>query len=149
MIVDNIKNIETYNFNSNILKAFEFCKNSVGKEEGRYEITDKIFALVQKYDSVPLENCSNESHRKYIDLQYVAEGIETMGFCSIDQCDPIDIFNEENDYQLYKNCKLGYLPFYVGDFAFFFPQDVHMPRGLYGKSMPIKKIVVKIPVDEF
>ena len=149
MIIDNIKNINSYGFKENILKAFDFCKNAAGKEAGRYDITDSIYAFVQKYDSMPLEDCNNEAHRKYIDLQYVVEGDETMGFCNIDLCEAIDEFNETDDFQLFKNCKLSHMCFSVGDFAIFFPQDVHMPRGLNGVSMPITKVVVKIPVGEF
>ncbi len=149
MIIDNVNNASTYHFNDGVKKAIEFCKNAKGKEAGRYDITDSIYCFIQKYDSAPIENCNNEAHRKYIDLQYVVEGKETMGFCNIDLCQPTMEYNDTDDFQLFKNCPMGYLGFDEGDFAFFFPQDVHMPRGEFEKSMAITKVVVKIPVGEF
>jgi hypothetical protein len=50
-------------------------------EPGRIEIDgNAIFALIQEYQTVPSEEKKPEAHRKYIDVQYVFQGSEIIGY---------------------------------------------------------------------
>ena len=149
MISDNIRNRASYNFKEIIEKALDFCETAEGKEEGRYDIGSGVFALIQKYETKPKADCGLEAHKKYIDLQYVVSGAEVMGFCNIDCGDPIAEFNEEKDVQMFKHCDMGLLTYKKGDFAVFFPQDLHLPRCQSINIEPVVKVVVKIPVEVF
>ena len=61
-------------------QAFKFLRTVDGTQApGRHEIDgDRVFALVQKYATKPVESALFEAHRKYIDVQYVHRGRETI-----------------------------------------------------------------------
>lgn len=85
-------------------------------EVGRYEIdADNLFALVQKYDSIPKEQGKWECHRKYIDIQFIAEGTEQIGFRNIDKMKIITEYNPEKDVSFLSG-EGDYVTVIVGDF---------------------------------
>ena len=49
--------------------------------DGRVEIDgDRVFALVQRYETVMTDAPRFEYHRKYIDIQYIVSGEEVIGW---------------------------------------------------------------------
>lgn len=87
MICENIKNTKDYTgINPNFKKAFEFIINNNLNElkVGNYEIDgDKVFAFVQEYTTQAAVDKRWESHEKYIDIQYIIDGEEVMGYVPI------------------------------------------------------------------
>ena len=72
MIKDSLKRAETYYGISERIKAgFEWIKNNDLKNlpDGRYEISDKIYANLQSYQTK--DDAPYEGHRDYIDIQYM------------------------------------------------------------------------------
>ena len=116
--------------------------------KGRYEIAgDDAYALVQDYQTKPAELGKWESHRKYIDVQFVAAGIESMGYGYIDGFKVTKEYDETGDYLLYAGAgnELAMTP---GTFAILWPHDVHRPTVAVGQPAAVRKIVVKVRVDE-
>jgi beta-galactosidase beta subunit len=60
-------------------KGFEFINNHLATmEPGVYEIESKsIFALFKSTKEI--KDCVLEGHVKYIDIQYIIQGVELMG----------------------------------------------------------------------
>lgn len=149
MILDKIENSEQYFcLNSNLEKAFKFLTDSNLKElaDGRYEIdSDNVFALVQSYTTKDCKENKWESHEKYIDIQYIASGEETIVWTPVKELTISENFLEERDVIFYNetdhcsklNLKEGY-------FGVFFPEDGHKPCCISNKPMEIKKVVVKV-----
>ena len=83
MIIDILENASLYEEMYPLLrKAFDFLKSGDYKElaPGKYEIEGSdVYAMVQQYETRPLEDGVWEAHRKYIDIQFVYDGIELMG----------------------------------------------------------------------
>ena len=74
MIYDKIENIDLYNIDES---AVEFIKNLTGDEEcKRYEISDKIYANIEEYQTK--ENGYFEAHQKYADIQLLLAGEEII-----------------------------------------------------------------------
>ena len=48
------------------------------KGEGRHEVNGDMFYVLMHYDSAPLEQVPPETHKKYIDVQFVRRGQESM-----------------------------------------------------------------------
>lgn len=152
MIFDNIKNCKMYfGINPNFEKAFSFI-NRVIEEElevGRYEIDgDKVYAMVQTYETKPDVECRFEGHERYIDIQVVVEGCETMGVADISKAVPETEYDREKDVEFYRNCQTAsYCIAEAGDFLVFYPHDIHRP-GIACDNIPenVKKIVVKVRV---
>jgi len=148
MILDSLKNAASVrNLNPLFKQAFEFIeKNDLSKMEPGKTIIDgdKLFISVMEIDGKTPEAAKMESHVKYIDIQVVISGVETMGWAAIEHCtDAIEPYDKEKDLQFFTNKPTTLLTVYPGEFAIFFPEDGHAP-GI-GKG-PIKKAVVKVLV---
>lgn len=146
MIIDKIENIEIYkNLNSKIAKSLEYLKNTDFSkiENGRYDLEEDVFAIVQEYNSKPLENNKLEAHKVYTDIQYIAEGCEKIGYETLDKLTISEEYDEKRDILFYK--EQGELfTINKGMFAIFFPQDAHMPGIRVNEPIKVKKIVIKI-----
>ena len=149
MILDKLENYNLYvNTNNRLKKAFEFLSNNNLEElaVGKYEIdSTDVFALVQSYTSKKEDENKLESHEKYIDIQYVVKGNETIIWSSVDQLTVSEEYSEEKDVTFYKDSsyssKLNLKDNY---FCILFPQDGHKPGCVFHEPMNIKKIVIKI-----
>src|SRR5690606_3382510 len=110
---------------------------------GRTEINgDQMYVNVMEFDAKSPEDHLAEKHESYIDLQYLIEGEETIGYSSLrDDSKAVQAYDSEQDYALYTpvadEILLNLKP---GMFAVFFPNDIHRP-GM-GKPGKIKKAVV-------
>ena len=84
MLTTNLELAEKYDYLSDkFKKAFAFLRETdlAALPVGRTEIDgDEVFANVQSYTTMTPEECAFESHLKYFDLQYVAEGEECFGY---------------------------------------------------------------------
>lgn len=133
-------------------KAFEFLKNtrfdtlSVGKHilDG-----ENVFVSVMEGPTKKPEDAKWEAHRKYIDIQYVISGKESMGVVALEKAKIIDTFNNEKDIAFYtaseKDAK--YNEANPKAFLIFFPADVHRPGIKIEGCDATKKLVVKIKAD--
>ncbi|MCK5776462.1 MAG: YhcH/YjgK/YiaL family protein, partial [Bacteroidales bacterium] len=113
-------------------------------ENGTYDVVkDEIFAIVNRFETVDAKTEKPEAHRKYIDIQYVFEGEEVLGF-TIKQSQPVfKEYNKEEDFELF-DADLDYVKFEKGMFAVFFPDDLHSPSVHLDKATSASKVVVKI-----
>jgi biofilm protein TabA len=128
------------------LQRTDFSRTEIGK----YEIEgSQIFALVQEQQSGPKSDRRPEAHIKYIDIQYVIEGNDVIGFGLPDLANEIteDLLTEK-DCVFYKNIKAETdLVLTPGMYAIFFPEEVHRPNCQYGKSGKLRKVVIKVAAD--
>jgi len=87
--------------------------------------TKGIYAIPQVYSPTKKEDRSIESHRKYIDVQVMIEGLEYLGYANKNtlHCSGYD---EEHDTERLSGA-LSFLAFRKDYFAVLFPQDAHMP----------------------
>ena len=150
MIIDKIENSHRYKgLNTRIEKAFEYIRNTDLKniQPGRYEIDgENVFALISDYKTKPESEGKLEAHRKYIDVQYVIEGEELMGYSPLGNQEILEPYKEENDIIFFKGEK-SFTKVSSGMFAIFFPEDVHMPGISSENISEVKKLVIKVRVN--
>lgn len=115
--------------------------------DGRVELDgDRLFALVQTYDTTPAVERKFEAHRTYIDLQYMAAGEELLYHC------PLALMREEIPYIAAKDVAKYQAPeeqalvMRPGDFSILYPHDGHKPSCAYRTVQSVKKVVFKIAV---
>jgi len=93
--------------------------------EGTHKIKDEdLFVLVQKYDTKDSAKAMWESHKRYIDIQVLLHGEETVEVANILQLTQTSSYDESTDKFRYEgpgNCMV----FKTGQFAVFFPWDAH------------------------
>ena len=146
MIIDKIENAHLYkNLGDRIKKSFDYIMQTDLKnlQPGKYEIdADNIFALLSEYKTKPESEGKLEAHRKYIDVQYVIEGEELMGYAPLGGQRILDQYKEENDIVFFTGDK-SFTKVSEGMFAIFFPEDVHMPGICVRRKSHVKKLVIK------
>ena len=113
--------------------------------EGRHEIAgDDVYAVVAREKGRKEFEAQLETHNRYIDIQLVLKGSESMGWKPRSACKhPAAPYDSEKDLSFYTDTPDAFIPVNPGAFAIFFPEDAHMP--LIGDGM-IHKIIVKIKV---
>jgi YhcH/YjgK/YiaL family protein len=131
-------------------RAFEFLHHEWNPSlpDERIEVDgDLVFALPQSYPTRPLEQCRFESHRLYIDIQFVVSGAEGMGWAPVGALDVSEVHDPARDVAFYSlPARYATVPVHAGEFALFFPVDGHMP-GLALPGIPgVRKVVMKIRV---
>ena len=131
-------------------EAFAFLQSHDLKSlaKGRYSIdTNFVYATVTEDASKDFDKTNWESHRRYVDLQYVIDGEEKIGIFPVAKAQVIKPYDENKD-----------VANYVADgplssatpqsFFLFFPTDAHRPNITPGGNKVVKKIVVKIRAAE-
>lgn len=149
MVLDTISNYKTYaGLSERIAKGLEYLATTdlESLAVGKYEIEGKeIYANVSEYNSKELSNGKWEAHKNYIDIQYIVEGAEQMGYANISKFTPNVEYNPAKDV-VFGTAEGDLVAVNKEMFAIFFPQDAHMPSIAIGESKPVKKVVVKILV---
>lgn len=149
MIIDDIKNLDKYpQFVNMALLISEFIER-VGKEgisEGKYELLgEKLFAIVQKYETRDKIEARMESHKRYADLQYMYRGKELIFYDMADELEVEEEYSSEKDIVFYKcSPDKGGICLKEGMFGYYEPQDAHMPCIAASNKSLVTKIVFKI-----
>lgn len=150
MILDLLGNDDIYlKMHKNFLHAFNFIRNS---DADRFElgkkviIQDYIFAVNNEYVTKDKENSYLEGHRKYIDIQYMMDGEEIIGYSPFKDQEVHEKYKRDNDLIFFKNPPETLLHLQKGMFAIFYPEDLHMPGIMVDTPKPVKKIVVKVKI---
>lgn len=110
---------------------------------------DDIFASVNEYETEPVTDRRPEKHFKYIDIQLLAAGKESIGYTDVENVsDLTEDRAETNDVVFYGHTeKENFIQLKQGDFAIFFPWEVHRPNCYYANGpFKVKKVVVKVKV---
>jgi len=148
MIIDNIRNARLYSgMGEGFAKAFQYLRETdfANMETGRHEVDGSgMYAMVQRYDSKPGTDGAWESHRKYIDIQYIAEGAEKIGYSDFKRITLTQEYCEEKDSAHYEG-EGDFLTLEKGMFIALFPEDAHMPYRAIAEPRPVVKVVVKVP----
>ncbi len=152
MILDTLDNYVRYeSLNSRFAKAFAFLRTVDGTQAlGRHDLDgDHCFALVQTYETKPLEKAKFEAHRKYIDVQFIFSGRETILWAPLASMQEETMaYSEEKEAALWKLTP-DFTPLHVsaGHFAILWPQDAHAPCIEWEKPEQVFKVVVKVAVE--
>lgn len=145
MIVDVLKNAHFYNgLGERIRTAFNYLQNTnlASLENGRHDIDgDNVYIIIQDYATKAAGPW--EAHRSYLDIQYVIEGREKMGYANTDMLDPTIPYDAEKDCGFFEGDG-NFIVVNKGSFVIFAPQDAHIPGLLIEASEAVKKAVVKV-----
>ncbi|MBF0123019.1 MAG: YhcH/YjgK/YiaL family protein [Candidatus Omnitrophica bacterium] len=116
---------------------------------GEIEIRGReLFVRPAHYETKSAAQGKFETHRLYMDLQYVIEGEELMQVAPADVLLPLSEYNVNGDYQFFKASQ-GISSFIVraDEFAVFWPGEAHRPSCSVGeKPVFVKKLVFKIRI---
>ena len=148
MILDVIENLHKYSvLNKGFIHAIEFLLRPDLRTLalGKYEIdAERVYAMVSKDSGRRKEDALLETHEKYIDIQLVLAGTDTMGWKAKSLCkNPASAYDPAEDIQYFADEPDVWIATQSGSFVIFFPEDAHMPLISPGQ---LHKVVVKIAV---
>ena len=116
--------------------------------EGRHPIDgDRVFALLQCYETALAGEPRFEAHRKFIDVQYLADGAEVIGWAPLSAVKVSEPYSPEADACFGTAAAWAPVPLGKGDLAIFWPEDAHAPRLAAGHPGSVFKVVVKISLE--
>lgn len=149
MIYDVLSNAELYySVHPGFRAAFEYLRNTDFSKlpTGRNEIDgERMFVMVNRDVGQGRDKRKLEFHRKYIDIQYVVEGLDEIGWRAESLCKELAVeYRESADVGFWGDRPVSYFNVAAGQFAIFYPADPHAP--LSGKDSMLKP-VVKVAVD--
>lgn len=151
MIIDHLNQAQHYyTLNPGIELALRYLQTTdfTKLENGKYELDgDNLLAIVQEYDTKDPATEKLESHKKYIDVQYVVSGREKMGHALLQAQVPSRLYNPEDDFMLFDEAPDFFSLITEGMFTIFYPTDLHMPCILHQQSSHVRKVVMKVSVD--
>ncbi|HMU11645.1 MAG TPA: YhcH/YjgK/YiaL family protein, partial [Ferruginibacter sp.] len=147
MIVDTLKNAPKYfSVHPLFAKAFQFIGQTdlANAADGKSDIAEGLKAIFSNKTGMSAEASVSkfECHNKHIDIQLCIHGVEQIGWKPREKCSNENGgYNPEKDVQLYNESPDMYFQLTDGQFAIFFPEDVHAP--MIGDA-EIKKLVIKV-----
>lgn len=149
MIIDHLQRAQRYlSTHPGIRAGVEFLRRPDLKQlaAGRHELDGhRLFAIVALDQGRGREKSLLEFHRKYIDIQYLAVGVDIIGWRPTELCDRIATpYDEEKDIGFFYDRPETWAEVPDGYFAILFPEDAHAPLATTGN---VHKVVVKVAVD--
>lgn len=148
MIIDQLSNSHLYEtLSPRIKRAFDYLHQTDLRsiEDGKYEIDgDVVYAIVQQYPTKIKAQGRWEAHQRYIDIQYIVQGAEMIGYNHLSRLAPGE-YDPARDV-VFLAGEGNYLPLACGGFMLLYPEDAHMPGIAVDAPSAVKKIVVKIAI---
>lgn len=128
-------------------QAFDFLQHSnfSEMEPGTYVLIEgKLTASLMDVNGKQPEDAKLEAHKRYIDIQLVVKGCETMGWSPLASCShEVSPYNTEKDIVFYSDPVSTHVTVHPGEWVIFYPTDAHAPCIGEGS---IRKVVVKVLV---
>lgn len=153
MIYSKIENLNKY-LNRDIYCKIECFFKKISKDmlDGEYLLDgEKIFARVMSYNTKPSNECRIEAHDKYIDIQVSIIGAEGIGIYNRDNLIEETSYDSLNDVAFYQRngaVQNAYSVNIPGYFTMLFPEDAHSPQEQVLSFDKVKKLVIKIAVEQ-
>lgn len=114
---------------------------------GKTEIDGlNLFCLVSEDLTEPAADRRGEFHQQYLDIQLLLRGEEWIGVGPHDYVsDGAD--HPHPDLWFVDDEQTSYLALQPGDFAIFWPGELHRPLCTFNQPARVKKLVVKVHKD--
>ncbi len=150
MIMDRLANAELYfPLHKRFAAAFEFLRTRGFEKltDGEHELDGrKLYVNIHGSPGRGHAGAKLESHRKYIDIQYVVSGIDEMGLKPAADCTNVELdYEEKRDVSLYLDAPTSWVSVPTDSFTIFYPDDGHAPLAC---STPVRKAVVKVLIED-
>lgn len=146
MILDRLEHADLYrSLGPRVGAALDYLRTTDFSQvtEGRHELDgDRLVAILQRYRTRPPAKARWEAHQQYLDVQYLVEGVERIGWAALGLWPVAEPHDAAKDVAFYE-AQGDLFELRAGTFAIFGPQDIHAP-GLVGGEPPLAREVLKV-----
>jgi len=112
---------------------------------GTHRVSGDFFFNVMEYIPSDDENLPYESHRRYIDIQYLVAGEEHLMVTDISHLQPTTDYSPDKDCVLYNDhSNRSFIKMRPGTCVVLFPKDAHRAVRCPGSTGTVRKIVGKL-----
>ena len=129
-------------------EAFEWLRAMPGSQpDGRIDLNgDRVYILVQGYNTQPAAECRWESHRRTIDIQYIFEGGEAIDYHRPGVLTPNNDYDPAREVEFWQPTAppAATLLMTAGTYVVFFADEPHRPKVADGTHTAVRKAVFKI-----
>lgn len=148
MILDSLAQADRYlALHPLFAEAFDYLRNTDldALSPGTHAVLDdRIFLIVEACPGRSRAEAKLECHRRYIDIQFVFEGVDEMGWKALSECRQLATdYDAARDISFFDDAPDTWIATPAGSFCVFFPDDAHAPLVSAGR---IRKAVVKVAV---
>lgn len=153
MIFDSVDNANVYKgISEDFREAFELLedKGIAEKSDGTYSTGNpNLKYTVMTAETRAFDSAEFEIHKNHADIQVVVKGAEQMGVYPAEQLRPACEYDAERDLLFCENPeRYNIIDVSEGQFCVFFPHDGHLPLCHSGKPGEVKKIIVKVRLND-
>jgi biofilm protein TabA len=150
MIIDTLDNASRYfMLHPSMEQAFDFLDDVTADSfpEGKNEIVgDHLFGNGMVRDTKGYDESIWESHRKYLDIHFLAEGDEKIYFAAEEDMKEVKSYDAEKDITVFEGKGLEiFVP--KNGFVIFFPGEIHKALVHGEKPNTVKKMVLKLGIE--
>ena len=149
MVTDTLKNAKLYYaLGDGIKKGLKYLEETDFSKmpKGTHLLDGKdLYVMLNSYMTKKTDEAKPESHKNYIDIQYMYKGAEYMGYASLENQQAAEPYNPEKDVIFY-NCGTSFMKYNEGSFVIFFPDDIHAPGVASESISEVIKVVVKVRI---
>lgn len=118
--------------------------------DGRVEIEgQRLFVLIQRYETSIADVPRFEYHKKYIDIQYIVSGDEVIGWAPAHEVTVTETYDADKDicFGTVPKQRVTPVSLRAGQAVVLYPEDAHAPKLAAGTPSHVLKIVVKVAVS--
>ncbi|GGG00347.1 hypothetical protein GCM10010912_51520 [Paenibacillus albidus] len=148
MIVDTLNHLleNEAAFGDKLKRGLQFLRDTdfTGLAAGRHSVNEELFYFVNEYETKAAGECFWEAHRVNLDVHYILEGTERIGYSAIERLQVTEEYNAEKDAVFLSGELLSAVVAGPGDVVICYPQDGHMTGIEAGMKEAVRKIVLKI-----
>lgn len=101
--------------------------------------------LVQQGTTKPWKDALLEAHREYLDIQYIVEGKEAVGWAPVETLEATEEYNSVKDKCMYKG-ENAPMEIAAGYCYVVYPEDAHAPGTHLDAPNGYTKLVIKLKV---
>jgi YhcH/YjgK/YiaL family protein len=131
-------------------RAFEFLARTdlAALPLGRTDIDgNDVFLTVSEAETRPPEQVRFEAHRRYVDIQLVVRGQESIGYAPVEKLTTVEPYDSAKDIEFFAvPQEPASLALRAGEFVVFAPGDGHRPSLHLDGPHVSRKVVVKVSV---
>ncbi|WP_019913100.1 YhcH/YjgK/YiaL family protein [Paenibacillus sp. HW567] len=148
MIVDTLEHLlENDNaYGEKIQRGLQFLRHTdfSGQAAGRHDVNEEMFYFINEYETKDADQCFWEAHRVNLDLHYILEGTERIGYAAVEQLHVRDEYSAEKDAVFFTGALESAVTAGPGALVVCYPQDGHMTGIEAGRIEAVRKVVMKI-----
>ncbi|AGH80060.1 mannitol dehydrogenase [Psychromonas sp. CNPT3] len=153
MLFGNVRQLElvAYTHKNISLWIKEALIIAQSNNDGKHSIGDEgVFVVLASVTTEPEADRKAEFHREHIDIQILLEGEERLGYSNtLSVEDKARIPAEDDLYFVDDVENENFVNLKSGDYALFYPGQIHRPLCAIDQVVAIRKAIIKIPVILF